>query len=107
MITLNVRKLSEMMEASGAAIIHAHEAIRKDVESCVVNAKHQMELAAVREVDDMLLEVFLINNRETMQAAVEFLVDGLTDVPNPENAQDVYVYFEKAKAIKDILQTGM
>lgn len=108
MITLNTRKLSEMMEASGAAIIHAHEAIRKDVENCKVDADHQMQLKAVREVDDMLLGVFLINNQETMQAAIEFLIDGLLmDIPDPKDSAGVYVYIKRSQAIKDILQTGI
>lgn len=104
MITLNVRKLSEMMEASGAKIIHAHEAIRKDVESCVVDAKHQAELRAVSEVDDMFINVFLINKRETMEAAVEYLLAELLEIPANEDDEAVYVHLHKARVVKELLQ---
>ena len=108
MITLNTRKLSKLMEANGLALVHAIEAVRKDVDNCKVDADHQMQLKAVREVDDMLLNVFLINNQETMQAAIEFLLDGLLmDIPDPKDAAAVYVFTKRAQAIKDILQTGM
>lgn len=107
MITLNTRKLSEMMEASGAAIIHAHEAVRKDVDAGKVDPIHQAELRAVREVDDMFIHVFLINKRETMQAAVEYLVRDLTDAPDHEDTEAVYVHLKKVQAIKAILQMGM
>lgn len=107
MITLNTRRLSELMEASGPALVRAIEAVRKDVDSCLVDTKHQMELRAVREVDDMLLNVFLINNRETMEAAVEYLIQEMTDLPELEDESGVYVHFQKVQTVKDILQTGM
>lgn len=107
MITLNTRKLSEMMEASGLALVRAIEEVRKDVDNCKVDADHQMQLQAVREVDDMLLAVFLINNQETMQSAIEFLIEGLMEVPDSKDVVATYVYLQRAQAVKDILQTGM
>lgn len=106
MITLNTRKLSEMMEASGAAIINAVEAVRKDVDNCKVDPDHQKALKAVRETDDMFINVFLIERQETMEAAVEYLLEELLEIPANEDAEAVHVHLHKARAIKELLQYG-
>lgn len=106
MITLNTRKLSEMMEASGAAIVNAVEAVRKDVDNCRVDADHQKQLKAVRETDDMFINVFLIERQETMEAAIEYLLEELLEIPANEDDEAVHVHLHKARAIKELLQYG-
>jgi hypothetical protein len=107
MITLNIYKLRKMMEDSGLSLVHAHEAVRKDVEAARVNPDHQLTLEAVRAVDDMFFNVFLIQSRETMSAGVEYLVTELTKIPADNEPEAIHIYLSKARAIKDLLQLGM
>lgn len=107
MITLNVRKLSKMMEDSGLALAHAHEAVQKDVATSTVNADHQMTLTVARTVDNMLFNTFLIQSRETMSAGVEYLVTELTNVPADKDTEAIHTYLHKARSIKELLQMGM
>ena len=107
MITINIRKLSKMMEDSGIALAHAHEDVQKDVDSSTVNADHQRTLAVARTVDNMLFNTFLIQSRETMSAGVEFLVTELMNVPADKDTEAIHIYLHKARSIKELLQMRM
>lgn len=107
MITLNIRKLSEMMQANGVSLAHAQEAVAKDIKASTVNADHQKTLAAVRTVDNMLFNAFLIQSRETMSAGVEYLVTELANVPADNDSEAIHIYLHKARSIRDLLQMGM
>lgn len=106
MITLNTRKLSELADASGAAVCAAVLAVRDDVDNCRVDAQHQKDLKAVRETDDLLINTVLINNHETMESTVEFLLGELLDTPADEDPETVYAYLHKVRTIKQLLQYG-
>jgi hypothetical protein len=106
MITLNTRKLSEMMDGSGPALVQAIEAVRNDVDNCRVDAEHQKALKAARETDDMFINAYLIERQETMEAAVEYLLEELLEIPANEDDEAVHVHLHKARAIKELLQYG-
>jgi hypothetical protein len=106
MITLNTRKLTEMMEANGPALVNAVDAVRDDVANCRVDAEHQKALKAIRASDSMLTEAYLIEQHETMEAAIEHLLEALLEVPENEDAEAIHVYLHKAREIKKLLQYG-
>jgi hypothetical protein len=106
MITLDTRKLSEMMEASGPALVKAINDVRDDVGKSRVDAQHQKALHAVRETDDMFINTYLIERQESHQAAIEYLLEELLQVPADEDDSAVYTYIHKARAIKELLQYG-